>query len=113
MSKLNQTKIDLNFLDRIAEEAELHRESEKNYKLIREHDGLTKYSKEVLWFEWNEDGTFKQKHDEPAIARSLIMSPFNQFFTWQTTVVTEILKTQENFIKFKTENSTYVLEKIN
>lgn len=113
MSKLNQVKIDVDFLDRIAKYAESQRESEKNYKLVREHDGLTKYSKEVCWIEWGEDGFFKQRHEEPAKGLSLMMSPFNQFFTWQTTVVTEILETRENFIKFKTENSIYALEKIN
>jgi len=39
-----------------------------------------------------------------------LMSPFNQFFTWQTTKIIGILENQENFIKFKTKNSTYVLE---
>jgi hypothetical protein len=37
---------------------------------------------EVMWLEWNDDDTLKDKHDQPAIGRSLIMSPFNQFFTW-------------------------------
>ena len=67
-------------------------EKEFNWKLVRERDGLTHRSKEVMWLEWNEDGTFKDKHDTPTIGRSLIMSPFNQFFTWQTTTITEIIE---------------------
>jgi glutamate 5-kinase len=86
------------------------KELDPKYKLVREHDNLTKSANEVTWVEWNEDGTFKQKYDEPAVGRSLLMSPFNQFFTWQTTEITEILETRENFVKFKTKNSTYVLE---
>ena len=82
---------------------------EFNWKLVRERDGLTKKSKEVMWVEWNVDGTFKSKHNEPAISRSLIMSPFNQFFTWQTTNVTEIVEQREDYIKFKTQNSNYEL----
>jgi len=87
----------------------------KNWKLVREHDNLTNYSKEVMWIEWNEDGRFKSKHDTIQIGRSLIMSPFNEAFTWQTTDVTEIIEQKENYIKFKTKNSTYTLtkEKIN
>jgi hypothetical protein len=37
------------------------------------------------------------------------MSPFNEFFTWQTTVVTEILEQTPDFVRFKTQNSTYKL----
>lgn len=87
-------------------------ENEFNWKLVRERDGLTHRSKEVMWLEWNEDGTFKDKHDTPTISRSLIMSPFNQFFTWQTTTITEIIEQREDYIKFKTENSNYELFKI-
>jgi hypothetical protein len=80
-----------------------------NWKLVRESDGLTKQSKDVLWLEFNEEGRVKQDHKEPAVGRSLLMSPFNQFFTWQTTTVTEIVEQKENYIKFKTKNSTYEL----
>jgi len=84
-------------------------DTEMNWKLVRERDGLTKQSKEVIWLEWNEDGTFKSKHDEPAVNRSLIMSPFNQFFTWQTTSITEIVEERDGYLKFKTQNSNYEL----
>lgn len=89
-----------------------NKETEFNWKLVRERDGLTKESKDVMWVEWNEDTTFKSKHDEPLIDRSLIMSPFNQFFTWQTTTITEIIEQRDDYIKFKTGNSIYELFKI-
>lgn len=85
---------------------------EPKYRLIRERDKLVKESARVLWLEWNEDGTFKNKFEEPAIGRSLIMSPFNHYFTWQTTTVTEIVEQREDYIKFKTGNSNYELFKI-
>jgi len=88
-------------------------EKEFNWKLVRERDELTKESKEVMWVEWNDKGRFKAKHDKPAIGYSLIMSPFNQFFTWQTTTITEIVEERENYIKFKTKNSNYELWKLN
>lgn len=88
-------------------------DTEMNWKLVRERDGLTKQSKEVMWVEWNEEGKFKSKHNKPAVNRSLIMSPFNQFFTWQTTNVTEIVEEREDYVKFHTENSTYELWKLN
>ena len=87
-------------------------EKEFNWKLVRERDGLTKQSKEVKWIEWNDEGRYKADHQEPAIGRSLIMSPFNQFFTWQTTSVTEIVEHRDDYIKFKTQNSNYELWKL-
>jgi hypothetical protein len=74
---------------------------------------FSKISNGVLWIEFNEDKTFKEKHNEPAIGRSLLMSPFNYSFTWQTTLITEILEVNNDnprkYIKFKTENTTYKL----
>jgi hypothetical protein len=84
---------------------------EMNWKLVRERDGLTKQSEEVMWLEFNKNGTFKSKHKTPAVGRSLIMSPFNEFFIWQTTTITEIVEQRDNYIKFKTENSNYELFK--
>jgi hypothetical protein len=85
---------------------------EPKYKLVRERDSLIKESARVMWLEWNEDDTLKDKHDQPDIGRSLIMSPFNQFFTWQTTTITEIVERRDDYIKFKTKNSNYELFKI-
>jgi len=82
------------------------------WRLVRERDGLTKQSEKVMWVEWNEDGTFKEKFDNVAIRRSLIMSPFSQFFAWQTTTVTEIVEQRDDYIKFKTQNSNYELFKL-
>lgn len=84
-------------------------EIEINWELVRERDSLTKHSEKVMWLEWTEEGRFKSKHDEPSIGRSLIMSPFNSSFTWQTTPITEIVEQKENYLKFKTENSVYEL----
>ena len=63
------------------------------------------------WIEWNEDGTFKSEHSEPAIGRSLLMSPFNRYFTWHTTPITAF-KPIDNGFMFVTKNSTYTLTKI-
>jgi hypothetical protein len=114
MSKLKQTKIPMTLEDNVMKVALEQNviENEFNWKLVRERDGLTNQSKEVMWVEWNEDRTFKARHDKPAIGYSLIMSPFNQFFTWQTTSITEILEEQEDYCKFKTQNSDYQLWKL-
>ena len=85
------------------------KEEDHKYKLVRERDGLTKQSKEIKWLEFDKDGKYKADFPEVAVGRSLIMSPFNDFFTWQTTPVTEIVEQREDYIKFKTENSNYEL----
>ena len=105
MSKIKQTKIPLNLIDGVLE-------NEFDWKLVRERDGLTKQSKEVMWLEFDEVGRFKAKHDKPAVGRSLIMSPFSRYFTWQTTVITEIVEERDGYVKFKTENSNYELWKL-
>ena len=99
MSKLNQISIPLGT-------------SVDNWKLVREGDGLVRIANDIIWVEFNEGGTFKEKYDEIGLNRSLVMSPFNQYFTWQTTLVTEILDQKEDYIKFKTENSIYELFKL-
>lgn len=78
------------------------------YKLIR-HDGLEKASHKIMWVEWGEDKRFKRSLDKITEGTSLLMSPFNAFYTWLTTPVTEILEQREDYLKFKTENSDYEL----
>jgi len=85
------------------------KEPEHKYKLVREKDQLTKTSVAVKWLEFNEKGLYKGESTDIAVNTSLMMSPFNDFFTWQTTLVTEIVEQREGYIKFKTENSTYEL----
>ena len=115
MSKLKQDKIpmvltDDNLLKIAIEQGVI--EPTFNWKLVREGDGMSAKSKEILWLEFNEDKTFKAKHENPAIGRSLIMSPFNAYFTWQTTDITEIVEERDEYIKFKTKNSVYELSRI-
>lgn len=87
-------------------------EKQFNWKLVRERDGLTKQSEKVMWIEFNDDGRFKERYDDIGMNRSLIMSPFNDFFTWQTTTVTEIVEQRDGYVKFKTTNSVYELFKL-
>ena len=79
------------------------------YKLVRERDQLTKTSVAVKWLEFDEDGRYKADFEDIAVGRSLLMSPFGPWFTWQTTLVTEIVEQREDYIKFRTENSNYEL----
>jgi hypothetical protein len=93
-------------------EAIYGKELEPNYKLVRERDEMLKTSRDIKWLEFNEDGTYKADFQDIAIGRSLLMSPFNMYFTWQTTLVTEIVEQREDYIKFNTENSVYELFKL-
>jgi len=82
------------------------------WKLVRENDGKTQTGSEVIWIEWQENGLYKASHDEPTIGRSLMLDPNMLMYGWLTTTVTEILETQENYIKFRTENSIYEFFKL-
>ena len=78
------------------------------YKLERS-DGLVKKGNDIIWIEWNKDGTFKEKHSEPAIGRSLVLDFLGYTYTWMTTTVKEIESVSENLIIFTTKNSHYKL----
>ena len=82
------------------------------WKLVRERDGLTRVSEKIMWIEFDEVGRFRDKWDNIGVGRALLMSPFNEFFTWQTTVVTEVVEEKEDYMKFKTLNSNYELFKL-
>ena len=87
-------------------------EPKLNWKLVRARDGLIRQSNEILFTEFNDDNTFKAKHKDIKVGYSLIMSPFNRFFTWMTTEITEIIEQKDGYCHFKTKNSTYTLTKI-
>ena len=100
-------------IDRIQAELLGLTESEERWILTKPEDpAFHKTSTDIIWLEFNEDRTYKAKHKEPAIGTSLLMSPFNQFFTWQTTPITKIIESKENYWLFETENSTYLLRKL-
>jgi len=63
----------------------------------------------VLWLEWNENGSFRERHDEPNVGRSLILDPQFDTFQWMTTEIQEILEQREDYVKFRTRNSVYEL----
>lgn len=105
---LSQTEDGTLHLDEMFEQI-FGKEEEHKYKLIRQRDQLIKTSVAVKWLEFNEDRKYKADFEDIAVGRSLIMYPFNNFFTWQTTLVTEIVEQREGYIKFKTENSLYEL----
>lgn len=83
-----------------------------SWVLIKNDDPyFTKVSKKVRWIEFGEDGRGKELHEQPAVGRSLIMSPFNKFFTWQTTAITSFQQSlNEDEIVFSTKNSNYTLK---
>jgi len=107
----------MNKIDRIShnvflKDGKLHfDEPIHNYKLVREHDNNTHFSEDIKWIEYDETRRFKKEHTAPEINRSLLMSPFNEFFTWNTTLITKLIST-EYPIKFETENSNYILYKL-
>ena len=104
MSKIKQDKIPMTLTEDNVLEVLGYK-----YKLVRERDNLLKFGDKVGWVEWKPDGTFGKLHDKPAVGLSCILDPHRFSFTWLTTSITEIVKEQDNYVKFKTSNSTYEL----
>ena len=100
-------------IDRLQAEILGLMESEQRWILTKpDQSTFQKLSADITWLEFNEDRTYKARHKKPAVGLSLLMSPFNQYFTWQTTPITRIKEERENYWLFETENSTYLLRKI-
>lgn len=81
-----------------------------NYRLVRNGDGLTKYSNKITWVEWNENGTFKNASDDIVCGASLVLDFFMGNYKWMTTSVVSF-NINGDVISFKTKNSEYVLTK--
>ena len=80
-----------------------------NYVLTRLEDNKQITASTINFIEWNEDGTGKSSHDDPAIGRSIIADGQVELtYKWLTTPITEIISET----KFKTKNSTYTLHKV-
>lgn len=84
-------------------------EPKSKYTLRRLDDGLTKTGSRVQYIEWDENTSEgKESYDDIKVGRSLMLEPRMQF-TWLTTSITDIVEEREDYIKFKTQNSTYEL----
>jgi len=83
-------------------------QTNKDYKLVRTNDGLIKYGNKLTWISWNEDGTFKQEHDEPVIGASLVLDFAFGNYHWMTTSI-KSFEEKEDCLTFITENSEYKL----
>ena len=81
------------------------------YVIQRHRDGLTKRGSKILWIEWNLDGEYNNRFDEPAVGRSMILNPSagSGDYTWMTTTIKHIISTSPIEIIFETQNSIYTL----
>jgi hypothetical protein len=111
MSKLGHRALDLDAIAAVLTE----KDSDTNWELTKSGDEhFIKRSSKVKWLSWNDDGTFKDDSEQIEIGRSLLMSPFNVFFTWQTTPIRAFVASSDgNEIVFSTKNSNYTLTRIN
>lgn len=89
--KIKQNKIPINF---------------KKVSLKRLDDGLVKTSTDLKFMEWDKNKKAKELQDDIKVGRSAILAPFNSFFTWMTSEITEVISDTE----FKTKNSHYKIE---
>ena len=80
--------------------------------VLEREDGLCKTSDQVHWIEFDDSERGVAAHKNPGIGRSCLLGQIGPFFTWQTTVVTDILEESENLVKFTTKNSAYTLRQI-
>lgn len=84
-------------------------------KLIRTRDSEGDSGARCEAIRWDEKGTFKEVvGNRPVVGCSMLVGSltarsYSDRDYWLTTKVTEILEEREDYVKFKTGNSTYEL----
>ena len=82
------------------------------YVLTRTNDNLKKTGNKVSFVEFDENGVGKKLHEDIKLNTSLVLDP-GFSYTWLTTLITEIVEVTDKKIKFKTQNSEYILDMVN
>lgn len=83
------------------------------YSLTRVEDGKLVMGKSVKWIKWKENGAFKKLYSRPQLGLSCIIDfEHGISYTWLTTTIVSFERISVNELRFKTKNSTYILNKI-
>lgn len=82
------------------------------YTLIKSNGEMHR-ADQVKFVEWagEELGSRGKKlHDFPKVGLSILLDPqYGPSYTWLTTPIVEIVEMKEEYLKFKTQNSSYEL----
>lgn len=76
------------------------------YEITRLEDGKEFKVESYKFVVFNERGQGKELIENPDIGTSLILPPYNSFYSWMTSKITEVI---DNY-NFKTQNSTYEIK---
>jgi len=79
------------------------------YTLTKQDGVFIKTSNDVRWIVYDEVGRYKESLDDIKNGTSLMMSPFNDNFTWMTTIIDNTSHKDDFSIEFETNNSIYTL----
>lgn len=83
------------------------------YSLTRIDDGKIIMGKSIKWIKWKDNGRFKKLFAKPQVGFSCIVDPeYGASYTWLTTSIESFKKISANELRFKTKNSSYILNKI-
>jgi hypothetical protein len=81
------------------------------YKIVRKNDGKKMFSESFKFITYDETGRGKSLEDNIEIDSSLVLPPYNKYFTWITSPITKIIENTGDIIHFKTNNSEYIITK--
>ena len=83
------------------------------YSVVRVDDGKCFEVANVKWVKWKKDGRFDKLYARPQVGFSCILDPqYTPSYTWLTTTIESFEKVSNHEIRFKTKNSTYIINKI-
>jgi hypothetical protein len=81
------------------------------YKITRKNDGKEMLSETFKFIDYDNNGRGKSLEENIEIDRALILPPYNEYYSWMTTQITEIIENNNDRIHFKTKNSEYLITK--
>lgn len=81
------------------------------YKIVRKNDDKKMLSETFKFITYDDNGQGKSLEENIEIGSALILPPYNQFFKWMTSPITEIIENNIDKIHFKTKNSEYLITK--
>jgi|TARA_R110000782_G_scaffold260726_3_gene352059 hypothetical protein len=79
-----------------------------SYKITRLGDEKEFQTEGYKFIEFDDEGEAKGYVDSPKIGASLIIPPYNMFYTWMTSAITEVIDEHS----FLTKNSNYKIEEL-
>lgn len=77
--------------------------------ITRINDGKTFETEDYKFVVFHSDGRGKELQEKIEVGTSLVLPPYNAFYSWMTSEIVEVVKDEPGLIEFNTRNSNYTI----